>query len=162
MRLWLFNFYSEMLEPGLVLVAKTDDGPRELVVEYVRFSEKNATVEFEGIETREEAEALTNVVVHIFRKDMPTLDEDEFYQADLIGVDVFVRNDDGMEKIGRVKGFLDAVSDTDILAVTGKRITGRLLVLMTEEIVEAMSLEGVILAPLDTWAPEGTELRPID
>ena len=110
---------------------------------------------------REDAAELTNIEVFVDRDEFEDLDEGEFYQADLVGLPVRVQTADGHEVIGKVRGFLDPLSDTDIMAVTGPRIQWRLLVLMTKEIVLDMSLEdGVTIAPFDLWAPDDFELKP--
>ena len=162
-RLWLFNNDSDLIDIGTVMQTKLNGEVVELTVESARFGKKFAIVAFEEIPDRETAEEFTNQVVSVDRSEFLDLDDGEFYQADLIGTDVRVQKDDGTtEVIGRVKGFLDPVSDTDILVVTGKRIQGRLLVLMLESIVLEMSLEGLLLAPLPEWAPADFVLKPED
>lgn len=51
-------------------------------------------VELEGIENREQAEALRNSQLFVKKSDRPHLEEDEFYTLDLIGLEV-VRQLDG-------------------------------------------------------------------
>ena len=161
-RLFLFNPDTPILMPGLVLLAKTDEGWRELHLESARKGSKFAIVAFEQVQTREEAEELTNSVLRVRREDFEELDEGEVYQSDLIGVPVAVQHDGGLAPIGKVKGFLDAIQDTDVMAVTGPRIKGRLLVLMRKEIVlEVDPEDGVVLASLEEWAPEDLTLEEI-
>jgi len=49
-------------------------------------------VKFEGVNTREEADALNGTELFIERAKLPTPEEDEFYVSDLIGMEVV--NDD--------------------------------------------------------------------
>ncbi len=52
------------------------------------------------IPTREDAEALRSTRLYALRAQFPELEEDEYYQSDLIGMDVF---DGNGEKLGKVK-----------------------------------------------------------
>jgi 16S rRNA processing protein RimM len=162
LRLWLFNPDTPVLDLDLELFVHVDGEWQSYVIDYVRQSnDKYAVVGLQDVVDRDHAAELTNLEVSIRRSEFEELDEEEFYQADLIGLPVYLESEDGREHIGKVKGFLDPLSDTDIMAVTGPRIQGRLLVLMTKEIVTGMSLEeGVTLAPLETWAPEDFQLKP--
>ncbi len=162
LRLWLFNPDTPILDLDLELYVNRDGEWETYVVDYVRQSkEKYAVVGLQDVIDRDHAAELTNLEVSILRSNFEELEDDEFYQADLVGLPVFLESDEGREQIGKVKGFLDPLSDTDIMAVTGPRIQGRLLVLMTKEIVTGMSLEdGITLAPLETWAPEDFALKP--
>lgn len=160
-RLFLFNPDTPILFPGLLLLAETEDGWREFHVESARSGSKSAIVAFEEVQSREDAEDLTNTILHVRRQDFAELDEGEVYQTDLIGAPVRVKDGEGSVLIGKVKGFLDAVQDTDIMAVTGRGIKGRLLVLMKKEIVLEVAPEGVLLAPLAEWAPDDVTLEDI-
>jgi len=53
----------------------------------------------EGIRTKEEADALRGTSLHAPRAALPSLPDDEFYHADLIGLEVF---DTGGEPLGRI------------------------------------------------------------
>jgi len=161
-RLFLYNPDTPILAPGLVLLAGTDDDWRELIVESAREGAKSAIVKFEGIHSREDAAELTNAELRVRREDFAALEEGEVYQSDLLGADVRVQTPDGAARIGRVKGFLDSVQDVDTLVVTGPNMRGRLLVLMKREIVLEVDVEaGVLLAPLEDWAPPDLVLEDI-
>jgi 16S rRNA processing protein RimM len=58
----------------------------------------------EGVKTRNEAETLRNKKVFIDRSELPELHSDEFYHADLVGMEV--RNLDGMT-IGFIKNVVN-------------------------------------------------------
>ncbi len=57
-----------------------------------------------GVATREQAEALKGLRLHAPRARLPALPEDEFYHADLIGLDVL---DPGGARLGRVAAVFD-------------------------------------------------------
>ncbi|MCC5987345.1 MAG: 16S rRNA processing protein RimM [Pararhodobacter sp.] len=57
-----------------------------------------------GVETREQAEALRGLRLHAPRSALPALPDDEFYHADLIGLEVV---DTGGAVLGRVAAVLN-------------------------------------------------------
>lgn len=67
-----------------------------------------------GVETREAAEALRGVRLYAARDRLPALPDDEFYHADLIGLDVA---DPGGVILGRVRAVLDHGAG-DLLEIT--------------------------------------------
>ncbi len=78
---------------------ETRDG-KKFKIKRMRPQKNMMVVKFEGVNTREEAEALNRVELYIDRAKLPELeDEDEFYIEDLIGMDVL--NESG-ETIGTV------------------------------------------------------------
>lgn len=78
---------------------ETKDG-KKFKIKRMRPQKNMMVVKFEGVNTREEAEALNRVELYIDRAKLPELeDEDEFYIEDLIGMDVL--NESG-ETIGTV------------------------------------------------------------
>lgn len=70
-----------------------------------------------GVETREDAEALKGVTLWADRAALPSLPDDEFYHADLIGLEVV---DTGGVVMGRVRAIYDHGAG-DILEITGPR-----------------------------------------
>lgn len=69
-----------------------------------------------GVNTREQAEALRGVTLWAERDALPSLPDDEFYHADLIGLEVV---DTGGQVLGRVRAIYDHGAG-DILEVAGK------------------------------------------
>lgn len=69
-----------------------------------------------GVNTREQAEALRGVTLWAARDALPSLPDDEFYHADLIGLEVV---DTGGQVLGRVRAIYDHGAG-DILEVAGK------------------------------------------
>lgn len=78
---------------------ETKDG-KKFKIKRMRPQKNMMVVKFEGVNTREEAEALNRVELYIDRAKLPELEEeDEFYIEDLIGMDVL--NTSG-EQLGTV------------------------------------------------------------
>jgi 16S rRNA processing protein RimM len=68
-----------------------------------------------GVATREAAEALRGTRLHVARERLPALPDDEFYHADLVGLEV-------VDTGGRVLGRVTAVHDYgagDMLEIAG-------------------------------------------
>lgn len=77
-----------------------DDSGRKFKITRMRAQKNVLVVKFEGINTRNEAEALNGVDLYVSRDNLPELaDEDEFYINDLAGLEV--RNPDS-QVIGKV------------------------------------------------------------
>ena len=62
------------------------------------------TARLDGVVTKEDADALRNVDLYAERDLLPSLPDDEFYHADLIGLSVV---DTGGTELGRVKAVMD-------------------------------------------------------
>src|SRR5690606_17059102 len=57
-----------------------------------------------GLDSRDAAEALRGRELWIDREQLPELADDEFYLADLVGLDVEREHEDATEHIGRITG----------------------------------------------------------
>lgn len=102
------------LEPGDAVTVRVGDSERVLVLAARRGEAPKAIVSFEGVDTREEAQALTggSVMVQASRLPAPE-DPDTFYVRDLIGFEV--RCGDAL--VGTVRGVQPGPAN-DALAVT--------------------------------------------
>ena len=78
--------------------------PRFLQVRQAREQGDLIVVTAEGLDDRDQAEALKGASVFVSRSAFPTPDEDEFYWVDLIGLDVVNREG---EALGRVVDLID-------------------------------------------------------
>lgn len=77
----------------------TNDG-RSFIVKTTRPAKEVVIVRFEGVDTREKAEAMKGLALHVKRSSLPQeLDEDEFYHVDLIGLAAF---DEQGEPVGKI------------------------------------------------------------
>lgn len=78
----------------------TEDGSRSFALALVRPVKNGFVARVTDITTKEEADALRGTVLFARRDQLPSLPDDEFYHADLIGLQVF---DTGGTLIGKVK-----------------------------------------------------------
>ena len=62
-------------------------------------------VKFEGINTRDEAQALNGIELFVDRAKLPAPDEDEFYIEDLIGMGVLYENGEQVGEVIAVQNF---------------------------------------------------------
>ncbi|RJE82272.1 ribosome maturation factor RimM [Paracoccus onubensis] len=118
----------------------TEDGTRSFTVKLTRPVKNGMGARLSGISTREDAEALRGTTLWAPRDALPSLPDDEFYHADLIGLEVF---DTGGQTLGRVRAIFDHGAG-DILEVAGREL---LLLPFTREIVPTVDLKaGRIIA----------------
>lgn len=141
----------ERFVPGAVVYAgrarsglreAPDGGRSELRIEQVRGMEDTPIVAFAGVTTREAAESLRGCVLQVHSRDLPALEEGEYYSFDLEGL--AVRSLDDGEVLGRVTELLE--SPAHDLLVVGLARGGELLVPFTHEVVPVVSLpEGYLV-----------------
>lgn len=79
----------------------TRDGRRLKITAYRPSKEGEAVISFDGITDRDAAEALKGSELFVARDALPATDEEEFYHADLIGLEA--RDSEG-RVIGKVVG----------------------------------------------------------
>jgi len=103
---------------------------------------KGIVVRLEGVEDRTAAEALDGYYIAAPREAMPPTGEDEFYWADLIGLEVV--NETG-EPLGRVASLIEATAN-DVLVVReeGEQGRERLLPFVAQVVKQVDIAEGRI------------------
>jgi 16S rRNA processing protein RimM len=124
---------QEALPTAVELVRKEDRRAATLVA--VRPANDVLLVRLEGVETRDQAAALTNFEVWLPRSALPALDEDEFFVEDLIGCQV-------VDVEGRLRGTIKSSfwnGAQDVLALDGP--DGELLVPVVAEFIRSVDLE---------------------
>lgn len=94
----------------------TEDGARSFTVTLTRPVTGGLGARLSGVGTREEAEALRGTTLWAARSALPSLPDDEFYHADLIGLAVY---DPGGALLGRVRAIHDHGAG-DIIEVAGQ------------------------------------------
>lgn len=131
----------------------TEDGKRSFTVRLTRGSGGGLTARLSGVETKEEADALRGVELFTERAKLPNLPDDEFYHADLIGLEVF---DTSGRPLGRVRAVHNHGAG-DILEVTAPG-GGRLLP-FTKAAVPTVDLTArrIIADPPDETEAKGDE-----
>ncbi len=101
-----------------------------------------------GVETKEQADALKGLRLFARRDQLPSLPDDEFYHADLIGLAVY---DTGGTLLGKVKSVQNHGAD-DLLELHGPGLKSTVLLPFTKAAVPTVDLEsGRIVAD----PPEG-------
>lgn len=106
-----------------------------------------AIVRFEGVTTREQAEALKGVELHIKREALPAIDNEEFYHADLVGL----RAED---EAGRAVGLVRAIHNFgagDVIEIT-REDGDNVLLPFTRRVVPLVDVAGeriVVATPED-------------
>jgi 16S rRNA processing protein RimM len=128
----------------------TADGARSFKITLTRPVAAGLGARVTGIKTKEEADALKGTQLYADRSRLPHLPDDEFYHADLIGLEV---RDTG----GAVVGRLHAVHNHgagDILEITGPELKTALMLPFTLAVVPTVDLTaGRIVVDL----PEGLD-----
>ncbi len=92
----------------------SEDGSRKFSLRITRAVKQGYAARLTGVANREEAEALKGTRLYADRAKLPTLPDDEFYHADLVGLTVL---DTGGAKIGQVRAIHDHGAG-DLLEVT--------------------------------------------
>ncbi|MBL4815370.1 ribosome maturation factor RimM [Shewanella sp.] len=126
---------------------------REVKVLQWRFQGKAVVASLEGVETRDQAQMLTNCEIAVTPQQMQTLPEDEFYWRDLIGCEVV--NTKGYN-MGKVQEIVETGSN-DVLLVKANAKDGfgkaeRMIPFVTEQfIIEVNLTEKQIIVD---WDPD--------
>jgi 16S rRNA processing protein RimM len=95
-----FDPGSETLDAVERVRVRTRAGEeRELRLESVRPTPKEDIIAFEGVETREAAEALVGATVFVYREDLEPPAEGEYFQGDLVGLTAV---DEAGQELGKV------------------------------------------------------------
>jgi 16S rRNA processing protein RimM len=77
----------------------TKDGARQFEVTHAREAKDHLVARFRGVDTRNDAERINGLELYIARERLPAPDENEYYHADLIGLQAVTATG---ETIGRV------------------------------------------------------------
>ncbi|WP_029353578.1 ribosome maturation factor RimM [Bosea sp. 117] len=133
----------------------TDEtGKRRFELTALRPAKEHFVARLKGVDTREAAEALTNVGLHVARDLLPPPeDEDEFYQADLIGLAAQTAE-------GEAFGTVVAVHDFgagDILEIAPAGGGKTLMLPFTKAVVPVVDMKGgrLVVDPGE-WARDET------
>jgi 16S rRNA processing protein RimM len=114
----------------------TEDGTRQFQITLTRPVAGGFGARIAGITTREQADALRGTSLFIDRARLPSLPDDEFYHADLIGLDAI---DTGGEVLGKVLAVHNHGAG-DIIEISSNRHKSALLLPFTKEIVPNVDL----------------------
>lgn len=114
----------------------TEDGGRSFSIRLTRSIPGGFSARLSGVATKEQADALKGMRLFADRSQLPSLPDDEFYHADLIGLEV---RDTG----GAVLGQVTAVHNhgaSDLLEVSGPGLKSAVLLPFTKAIVPTVDL----------------------
>ena len=127
----------------------TEDGSESYTLVLTGQTTKGALIaRLSGVQTKEQADALRGVQLFVDRDRLPSLPDDEFYHADLVGLDVF---DTGGAALGRVKSVQNHGA-SDLLEIHGPGLNATVLLPFTHAAVPTVDLSaGRIVAD----PPEG-------
>jgi 16S rRNA processing protein RimM len=132
----LKSFCSEPADIGTYGPLLSEDGRREFRITLTRPVSGGLGARIVGVSTKEEADALRGTTLHVPRDRLPSLPDDEFYHADLIGLDAY---DTGGELIGKVTAVYNHGAG-DILEISTTRHKSALLLPFTAAIVPNVDL----------------------
>lgn len=126
------------------------EGGKKLTVKSARFHKRMVLVTTKEITTMNDAELLRDKYIYIKAEDLPELEEDEFYVADLVGIPVY---DLEGKQIGTFKDSLSTGSnDVYVIAVPGAK---DILVPALKEYFKEINLaEKRIVVQLPEWTDE--------
>jgi len=113
---------------------------RECRLKGLKAHANGVVVLIEGIEDRSAAEAAKGLLVGAPREALPTTDEDEFYWADLVGLEVVNAAD---ERLGKVAGLIETGANA-VLRVVGEDGNERLLPFVAAVVLAVEKEAGLI------------------
>lgn len=114
----------------------TEDGSASYTVTLISPIKTGYAVRLSGVTTKEQADALTNVKLYAPRSRLPALPDDEYYHADLMGLEVV---DTGGVVLGHVKSVQNHGAG-DLLEVHGPELKTSVLLPFTLEAVPTVDL----------------------
>ena len=115
---------------------ETEDGTRSFSVKVTRQINNGLAARLSGVTTKEAADALRGTQLFVPRDRLPSLPDDEFYHADLIGLDV---TDTGGAPLGRVLAVHNNGAD-DLLELSAPGQKQTVLLPFTKAIVPTVDL----------------------
>jgi len=128
----------------------TEDGARAFTIKLTRPVAGGLGARLSGVATKEDADALRGVSLYVDREKLPSLPDDEYYHADLIGMEV---RDTGGALIGSLRAVHNHGAG-DLLEVLGPGMKEARLLPFTRSLVPTVDLKaGIIVADI----PEGLD-----
>ena len=130
----------------------SEDGSRQFSLALDRPIKNGFAVTIEGVTTKEDGDALRGVRLFADRTALPNLPDDEYYHADLIGLEV-------LDTGGRILGHVSAVHNHgagDVLEVQGPGLKNNALLPFTLDAVPTVDLAAgrIIADPPEGVFPE--------
>ncbi len=121
----------------------SEDGKQSFEVKITGPIKGGFAARIKNVRFKDQADALRGTALYVDRNVLPNLPDDEFYHADLIGLEVF---DTGGELLGKVTAIHDHGAG-DLLEVSGRGLKTPVLLPFTKEAVPTVDLQaGRIIA----------------
>lgn len=114
----------------------SEDGSQSYSIALIGSIPNGFSARIDGIETKEQADGLRNLRLFARRDQLPSLPDDEYYHADLIGLTVL---DTGGTTVGKVKTVLNHGAG-DLLEIHGPDLKDSVLLPFTKAIVPTVDL----------------------
>lgn len=86
-------------------VLHTKDGRKLKITTFRPSKEGEAVIAFEGVNSRDAAQALKGLQLFVARDALPATEEDEFYHADLVGLDARDSEGRSLGKVAAIHNF---------------------------------------------------------
>lgn len=115
---------------------QSEDGSQSFAVTLTGQTKNGFTARLSGVQTKEQADALRGLRLFVDRDVLPNLPDDEFYHADLIGLEVY---DTGGTLLGRVQNVLNHGA-SDLLEINGPGLGEAVLLPFTVAAVPTVDL----------------------
>jgi 16S rRNA processing protein RimM len=112
------------------------DGRRFATIILTGAASNALTARIDGVATKEDADALKGIELYAERDQLPSLPDDEFYHADLIGMSVY---DAGGKLLGTVKAVLNHGA-SDLLEIHSPGAKSTVLLPFTQAAVPTVDL----------------------
>ena len=132
----LKSYCTEPTDIASYGVLHSEDGKTSFKITLTRPVANGLGARISGVETKEQADALRGVNLYVAKSKLPSLPDDEFYHADLIGLAAF---DTGGTEIGRVHAVHNHGAG-DLIEITGPTFKTSLLLPFTRAIVPTIDL----------------------
>lgn len=148
----LKSFTADPMAIGDYSPLSVEDGSRSFEVDVKRAVKGGFAARLSGVLTKEEADALRGTQLYAPRDRLPDLPDDEFYHADLIGLEVF---DTGGARLGQVRSVQNNGAD-DLLEINGPGLKNTVLVPFTRAAVPTVDLAAgrIVADPPDGIFPD--------
>jgi 16S rRNA processing protein RimM len=101
----LWTFTEDPLAVKRYGPLSTKDGARQFEVTSAREAKGHLVATLKGITTREGAERLNGIELHVMRERLPPTDEGEYYRADLIGLAAVTATDEPLGSVVAIHNF---------------------------------------------------------
>jgi 16S rRNA processing protein RimM len=134
-KLWTFTEDPLAVQAYGPLVTK--DGARSFEVASAREAKGHLVATLKGIATREDAERLNGLELYVAREKLPATDQDEYYHADLIGLDAVTAANAPLGRVVAIHNF--GAGDIIEIAPPGG---ASMLLPFTHAVVPSVDLEG--------------------